>query len=205
MLRKKQLQRKGENRQKSHFYVFSPNVMVLAFSPNVAMEGTYFSYLLASVQLLQLEGGNDRSGIERKSSFWPPEKDPLRLFFPTPSSSSFPRPFFLLFLFFSGAIPLLFQIGVRRRGTHILLNFLFLRRELRCLRNKIHLNLFISYWITDLCWIIAQALQVRKRGKRNSLPPRNFGIALAFFRFPPFSVLPASVCSLVSSSLMPHY
>ena len=98
MLRKKQ--RKGGNRQKSYFYIFFPNVMVLAFSRNVAMEGTYFSYLLlASVQLLQFEGGNDRSGIERKSSFWPPEKDPLRLFFPNS-----------LFLLLSKAIFLTFSL-----------------------------------------------------------------------------------------------
>ncbi len=158
------------------------------------MEGTYFSYLLASVQLLQFEGGRIGRGSKGNHHFGRQKKILSDFFFLTLSFSSFPRPFFLLFLFFAGAIPLLFQIGVRRRGTHILLNFLFLRRELRCLRNKIHLNLFISYWITDLCWIIAQALQVRKRGKEiSSLPEISVSlfsfVSLLFPSFPPVCAL----------------
>ena len=36
-------------------------------------------------------------------------------------------------------------------------------RELRCLRNKIHINLFITFWLSNSCWIVSAIIQVRKR------------------------------------------
>lgn len=37
----------------------------------------------------------------------------------------------------------------------------FFRRELRCLRNKIHVNLFVTFWGTKSCFIATAILQVR--------------------------------------------
>ncbi len=100
MLRKKQLQRKGGNRQKYVFLYFFPERHGFGLQCGTLpwkVRTFRICWLLSSC--CNLRGGDDRSGIERKSSFWPPEKDPLRLFF----SNS-------LFLLLSKAIFLTFSL-----------------------------------------------------------------------------------------------
>ena len=41
--------------------------------------------------------------------------------------------------------------------------FLCLFSEMRCMRHKIHIGLFLTYIFTDLAWIITNLLQVKQR------------------------------------------
>lgn len=38
--------------------------------------------------------------------------------------------------------------------------FFLVRRELRCLRHKIHIGLFVTVGLADLTWLITASLQV---------------------------------------------
>ena len=53
-------------------------------------------------------------------------------------------------------------------------------REMRCLRNKIHSNLFLTFILTNSCWIITSVMQNSVHNSNSSLEVKHLDEILSF-------------------------